>query len=90
MRRFSGVEQYRQEPLPQRYSMPEDHRVRPRLAPKTTTAASGGFVLTSDQTTKNLHVQVSCSGARRARTADLLGAIQALSQLSYSPGRRTV
>ena len=26
------------------------------------------------------------SGARRARTADLLGAIQALSQLSYSPG----
>src|SRR5215208_8506245 len=25
------------------------------------------------------------SGARRARTADLLGAIQALSQLSYSP-----
>jgi hypothetical protein len=27
-------------------------------------------------------------GARRTRTADLLGAIQALSQLSYSPGRR--
>ncbi len=26
-------------------------------------------------------------GARRARTADLLGAIQALSQLSYSPGK---
>ena len=26
-------------------------------------------------------------GARRTRTADLLGAIQALSQLSYSPGR---
>ena len=26
-----------------------------------------------------------CHGARRARTADLLGAIQALSQLSYSP-----
>jgi hypothetical protein len=25
-------------------------------------------------------------GARRTRTADLLGAIQALSQLSYSPG----
>jgi hypothetical protein len=29
-------------------------------------------------------------GARRARTADLLGAIQALSQLSYSPERGTV
>jgi hypothetical protein len=28
------------------------------------------------------------SGASRARTGDLLGAIQALSQLSYSPGRR--
>jgi hypothetical protein len=27
----------------------------------------------------------SCDGARRIRTADLLGAIQALSQLSYSP-----
>ena len=29
-------------------------------------------------------------GARRARTADLLGAIQALSQLSYSPARASV
>ena len=29
-------------------------------------------------------------GARRIRTADLLGAIQALSQLSYSPGKATV
>jgi hypothetical protein len=29
-------------------------------------------------------------GARRTRTADLLGAIQALSQLSYSPGTREV
>src|ERR1017187_3327722 len=28
------------------------------------------------------------SGASRARTGDLLGAIQALSQLSYSPGQR--
>src|SRR3954454_6334932 len=28
-------------------------------------------------------------GARRARTADLLGAIQALSQLSYGPGSAT-
>ena len=28
------------------------------------------------------------SGASRTRTGDLLGAIQALSQLSYSPGRR--
>ena len=29
-------------------------------------------------------------GASRARTGDLLGAIQALSQLSYSPERGTV
>jgi hypothetical protein len=29
-------------------------------------------------------------GASRTRTGDLLGAIQALSQLSYSPGRRHV
>ena len=29
-------------------------------------------------------------GARRTRTADLLGAIQALSQLSYSPARGQV
>ena len=31
--------------------------------------------------------QVRTSGASRTRTGDLLGAIQALSQLSYSPGR---
>ena len=31
-----------------------------------------------------------CDGARRTRTADLLGAIQALSQLSYSPARGEV
>ncbi len=31
-----------------------------------------------------------CYGASRARTGDLLGAIQALSQLSYSPVRLTV
>jgi hypothetical protein len=30
------------------------------------------------------------SGARRARTADLLGAIQALSQLSYGPATAPV
>jgi hypothetical protein len=30
--------------------------------------------------------RASRSGASRARTGDLLGAIQALSQLSYSPG----
>ncbi len=29
-------------------------------------------------------------GASRTRTGDLLGAIQALSQLSYSPARREV
>ena len=29
-------------------------------------------------------------GARRDRTADLLNAIQALSQLSYDPGNRVV
>jgi hypothetical protein len=31
------------------------------------------------------HVPASRSGASRTRTGDLLGAIQALSQLSYSP-----
>jgi len=30
----------------------------------------------------------NANGASRARTGDLLGAIQALSQLSYSPGGR--
>jgi hypothetical protein len=32
------------------------------------------------------YLQQRRNGAKRARTADLLGAIQALSQLSYSPG----
>ncbi len=32
----------------------------------------------------------SKNGASRARTGDLLGAIQALSQLSYSPVRRPI
>jgi hypothetical protein len=30
----------------------------------------------------------NCGGAKRDRTADLLNAIQALSQLSYSPSKR--
>ncbi len=33
---------------------------------------------------------VQRDGAKRARTADLLGAIQALSQLSYGPARPEV
>src|SRR5579862_1966062 len=33
--------------------------------------------------------QVASGGARRSRTADLLNAIQALSQLSYGPNLRT-
>src|SRR5262249_28435401 len=36
------------------------------------------------------HLQGLSDGARRTRTADLLGAIQALSQLSYSPGEGKV
>jgi hypothetical protein len=32
----------------------------------------------------------SAYGAKRIRTADLLGAIQALSQLSYSPATQTL
>jgi hypothetical protein len=43
----------------------------------------------SPQSTKDLVLQVF-DGASRTRTGDLLGAIQALSQLSYSPARRTV
>jgi hypothetical protein len=34
--------------------------------------------------------QAGFDGASRARTGDLLGAIQALSQLSYSPVRRPI
>ena len=37
------------------------------------------------QRTKGLRLQAFRNGASRARTGDLLGAIQALSQLSYSP-----
>src|SRR5205085_4996482 len=37
--------------------------------------------------TWRLGVVPRCSGAEGARTPDLLGAIQALSQLSYSPAR---
>ena len=35
-------------------------------------------------------LDLRANGARRARTADLLGAIQALSQLSYSPAEGEV
>ena len=35
-------------------------------------------------------VFLTTDGAKRARTADLLGAIQALSQLSYGPVRRSL
>ena len=34
---------------------------------------------------KNLEIFICIGGATRDRTADLLNAIQALSQLSYSP-----
>src|SRR5882672_12080787 len=44
-----------------------------------------GILAIEDPLPRILDLRVS--GARRARTADLLGAIQALSQLSYSPGR---
>ena len=37
-----------------------------------------------------LQVSFDGSGASRARTGDLLGAIQALSQLSYGPARPIV
>ncbi len=35
-----------------------------------------------------IHLGNESNGASRTRTGDLLGAIQALSQLSYSPARR--
>jgi hypothetical protein len=56
----------------------------------------------ADRTTRNVWIDTRASGheprimrvcddgARRTRTADLLGAIQALSQLSYSPEEREV
>jgi hypothetical protein len=37
---------------------------------------------------KNPRLRGFYDGASETRTRDLLGAIQALSQLSYSPGRR--
>src|SRR3954451_8104559 len=38
------------------------------------------------QAAVRMQVEIAvCNGASRARTGDLLGAIQALSQLSYSP-----
>ena len=54
-------------------------------------ALSIHFCPSSDQTASTKEAArdemaaLLCDGARRARTADLLGAIQALSQLSYSP-----
>ncbi len=38
-----------------------------------------------DLRTSNAHLYLGGGGARRDRTADLLNAIQALSQLSYGP-----
>jgi hypothetical protein len=42
-------------------------------------------VETNQEEEKSAYLQGEKSGARRIRTADLLGAIQALCQLSYSP-----
>ena len=50
--------------------LPGAARILLRSAPKTKAAPKGGFYF---------------GGARRSRTADLLNAIQALSQLSYGP-----
>src|SRR4029077_16364392 len=51
--------------------------------------------LGEDETTESRHGREAAglsvvNGASRARTGDLLGAIQALSQLSYSPEQATV
>jgi hypothetical protein len=46
--------------------------------------------LRQNETTKNENdagIELLSGGARRSRTADLLNAIQALSQLSYGPFR---
>jgi hypothetical protein len=43
-----------------------------------------------DQKSKARVCRPFTNGASRTRTGDLLGAIQALSQLSYSPERPTV
>ena len=50
------------------------------------TSGQGGLWLgTGDEMGKAHECWASCDGARGTRTPDLLGAIQALSQLSYSP-----
>src|SRR5215831_1367036 len=82
---------------------PRGRHVRPRLTSvarspppvprgKRSTKRGGqrgkpGFPRSSEQRRK---APLRSVGASRTRTGDLLGAIQALSQLSYSPGRGTV
>ena len=51
---------------------------------------SGGMTTAALESERPAFAGLRGDGARRARTADLLGAIQALSQLSYSPGRMSL
>jgi hypothetical protein len=51
-------------------------------------SGQSAWMIRSAHRTQNRRFPAVSDGARRTRTADLLGAIQALSQLSYSPGRR--
>jgi hypothetical protein len=54
------------------------------------TSHFSSLTLPASLTTGQIVWQAISYGASRTRTGDLLGAIQALSQLSYSPARRTV
>ena len=56
--------------------------------PRKPFSSSGDDAQPPNEKRKPRNCGAFCDGASRARTGDLLGAIQALSQLSYSPVQR--
>jgi hypothetical protein len=67
-------------------AIPATSDARVPLAPNTAPEASIALPWRPDRATEGW----AGDGARGTRTPDLLGAIQALSQMSYSPGWRGV
>ena len=65
-----------------------------RLEENLVGSSKSGWLLERSETEsaaeQHIVVFMTMDGASRTRTGDLLGAIQALSQLSYSPARRSV
>src|SRR5579875_1156504 len=70
---------------PDRASTASTSNTKP--SPGPTTARTRASVHSNPEARGRGFEQDAGSGARGTRTPDLLGAIQALSQLSYSPGR---